>query len=226
MIPRPSFFPQHIISLEGSDESLMSRAKGTMPEEEDEEQKAIYTLKEERITRRLPIHRKLHTDSNTSIHYLDSQSIENLKIDVSEASPEELVNQVKEYLTRLESPVTLINETDEFLRWRNTKAALLSFKDEEARKTKVFENLQAEEEMQKTLAEEEAQEKLAAIIEAEKELLDVRSQSLRQYLVDNLIPHLMKGLIEVCKVMPDDPIEMLIDLLEKTADELIDSGEG
>ena len=47
----------------------------------------------------------------------------------------------------------------------------------------------------------------------EKELLEVRSLPLRNYLLQNVIPTLTEGLIEVCKVKPDDPIDHLAEWL-------------
>ena len=46
-----------------------------------------------------------------------------------------------------------------------------------------------------------------------RELLEVRSLPLRNYLLQNVIPTLTEGLIEVCKVKPDDPIDHLAEWL-------------
>jgi len=51
-------------------------------------------------------------------------------------------------------------------------------------------------------------------------LLDTRSQPIRQYLMDNVVPHLTEGLIAVCKDVPTDPIDCLADFLLKRADEI------
>jgi hypothetical protein len=51
-------------------------------------------------------------------------------------------------------------------------------------------------------------------------LLDTRSQPIRQYLMDNVVPHLTEGLIELCKVVPDDPTDHLANFLLERADML------
>ena len=47
------------------------------------------------------------------------------------------------------------------------------------------------------------------------ELLEVRSIPLRNYLMQNVIPTLTEGLIEVCKLKPEDPVDYLADYLFK-----------
>ena len=47
------------------------------------------------------------------------------------------------------------------------------------------------------------------------ELLEVRSIPLRNYLMQNVIPTLTEGLIEVCKLKPEDPVDYLAEYLFK-----------
>jgi adenylate kinase len=56
--------------------------------------------------------------------------------------------------------------------------------------------------------------------EQERKLLDTRSQPIRQYLMDNVVPHLTEGLIEVCKKVPEDSIDYLANFLLERADQL------
>ena len=49
----------------------------------------------------------------------------------------------------------------------------------------------------------------------EQELLEVRSIPLRNYLMQNVIPTLTEGLIEVCKLKPEDPVDYLAEYLFK-----------
>ena len=57
--------------------------------------------------------------------------------------------------------------------------------------------------------------KMAGIREEHKEELDQQSQPIRQYLMDNLVPYLTEGLIEVCKLQPEDPVDSLAEYLFK-----------
>ncbi len=53
-------------------------------------------------------------------------------------------------------------------------------------------------------------EQLKKIKEKELELLDERSQPIRQYLMTYVVPHLTEGLIEVCKSQSKDAIPVLV----------------
>ena len=49
----------------------------------------------------------------------------------------------------------------------------------------------------------------------QKEVLDSKSQPIRQYLIDNLVPILTDGLMEICKRQPGDPVDSLAEYLFK-----------
>ena len=57
--------------------------------------------------------------------------------------------------------------------------------------------------------------------ERERKLLEKKTQILRLYLIENVIPKLSQGLIEVGKEMPEDPIEYLADYLMKQSKETL-----
>jgi len=92
------------------------------------------------------------------------------------------------------------------------------------KKKKQLAELEAEQERQKTLRKQEEdkeseekrlqelkkQQKIEEIRLKEKKLLDERSQPLRQYLADLVVPTLTNGLIDICKVRPEDPVGYLV----------------
>lgn len=49
--------------------------------------------------------------------------------------------------------------------------------------------------------------------EQERELLESRSQHMRKYLMDKVIPVLAEGVLKVCKEQPNDPVEFLVKTL-------------
>ena len=77
--------------------------------------------------------------------------------------------------------------------------------------------LLAEQQKAKDIKQKAKMEKLR---EQERDLLDKRSQPIRQYLMDNVVPHLTEGLIDLCKTIPDDPVDYLSNFLLKKADEI------
>ena len=56
-------------------------------------------------------------------------------------------------------------------------------------------------------------QRLEQIKDYERDILDQKSQPIRQYLMDNLVPILTEGLLEVCKRTPDDPVDYLAEYL-------------
>ena len=88
---------------------------------------------------------------------------------------------------------------------------------QEAEEKKIF-----EEDSERDRIEREARDaqKLEQIRENERDLLDKRSQPIRQYLMDKVVPHLTEGLINLCKETPDDPTDFLANFLLKRADEM------
>uniref|UniRef100_A0A7S2FPT0 Adenylate kinase 7 n=1 Tax=Haptolina brevifila TaxID=156173 RepID=A0A7S2FPT0_9EUKA len=63
--------------------------------------------------------------------------------------------------------------------------------------------------------EEHESRRAAEVQQQEHELLEVRSIPLRNYLMQNVIPTLTEGLIEVCKLKPEDPVDYLAEYLFK-----------
>ena len=53
-------------------------------------------------------------------------------------------------------------------------------------------------------------ERLAQVQKEEQEMLETHSIPLRNYLMRHVMPTLTEGLIEVCKVRPDDPVDYLV----------------
>ena len=61
--------------------------------------------------------------------------------------------------------------------------------------------------------EQKLQNKLKELEEREKKLLEKKSEVLRRYLSENVMPLLAKGILSVCQTMPDDPVEALANFL-------------
>merc|ERR1712136_135208 len=59
----------------------------------------------------------------------------------------------------------------------------------------------------------EAASRVKMLAEDDASLLETEALPLRQYLMINVVPRVSEGLSEVCKVMPEDPIEYLAEYL-------------
>ena len=79
-------------------------------------------------------------------------------------------------------------------------------------------NNEPNKEIKEVLTEEQKIElQLKDLKEREKKLLEKKSEVLRRYLSENVMPILAKGILTICETMPDDPVDALANfLLENT----------
>lgn len=108
-----------------------------------------------------------------------------------------------------------LDEIDLLIRKEEQDASRLA---KEAEENSVKEAKAAKE---KKIKDDAMAAKMEDIRKQERDLLDQRSQPIRQYLMDNVVPHLTEGLIELCKKVPEDAIDHLANFLLERAD-LID----
>jgi len=67
-----------------------------------------------------------------------------------------------------------------------------------------------EERKRHNAALQEWNQRLEELRVGEKQMLEAQSLPLRLYLMKYVMPTLSKGLIEVCRVRPDDPLDFLV----------------
>lgn len=72
-----------------------------------------------------------------------------------------------------------------------------------------------EKQEEEKMADAKSKSRLERIKEQERDLLDARSQPIRQYLMDKVVPLLTEGLIKICKEMPEKPTGELADYILK-----------
>ena len=75
-------------------------------------------------------------------------------------------------------------------------------------------NVEQNKEVKEVLTEEQKIElQLKDLKEREKKLLEKKSEVLRRYLSENVMPLLAKGILTACESMPDDPVDALANFL-------------
>ncbi|KAF8821105.1 Dpy-30 motif protein [Cardiosporidium cionae] len=103
-----------------------------------------------------------------------------------------------------------------------TNAEIIQEREAKLREQEIIERQKEEDERHTRLEKEDANkllrqleetERLNMIKEHELALLESRSLPLREYLMKYVIPTLSEGLVAVCKVQPEDPIDFLADYL-------------
>lgn len=121
---------------------------------------------------------------------------------------------LKIYVERMGAPNNFLSQTESF----EAKRRILVQKDIIEQTQIASMRVRMEDGVEKELKkqkEKHTKDNLQAIREDQKEKLDSKSQPIRQYLNDNLVPILTDGLIDICKLQPDDPVDALAEYLFK-----------
>jgi len=71
------------------------------------------------------------------------------------------------------------------------------------------------EQVLKKQKEAATKQRMAQLRNEQKEVLENKSQPIRSYLIDNLVPILTDGLLDICKRQPTDPVDSLAEYLFK-----------
>lgn len=195
--------PQYVIGLEASDDFLCLRI---MRKPEREVQGTHYV--EERMVERLTEFRKNNTEDNTLLNLFDYKEIHPILIQAETDIQENIIDIIKEKIGEKVGYPPTAEEIEEMRR-----------KEEEER----LERERVEEENRRVLEEEmleERQKLMEAWIdvtytlqEQQEQLLIAQNTPLREYLMKFVFPTLTKGLLEVSRIKPDDPIDFLAEYL-------------
>lgn len=200
--------PEFIFSLEADDEFLQNRIC-MLPESV-----VVGTHNtEEGFSRRLAEFRRNNTEDNTVLNYFDELELHPIKIDVVKDTSEMMGDTVQKIIEIIKSPRNYGPTKEELEQTRLAIEKELYRKNEEDRILK--EKLEMEEEATRKLREKEWARQLYEVKQQEFEQLKVRSIPLRHYLMRHVMPTLGKGLIDCCKVRPDDPVDYLAEYLYK-----------
>ncbi|MXQ87508.1 hypothetical protein E5288_WYG000069 [Bos mutus] len=190
-----SFSPEFVCSLDASDEFLKERVIN-LPE-------SIVTgthYSQDRFLRALSNYRDVNTEDETVLNYFDELEIHPIHIDVGRLEDAQNRLAIKQLIKEVGEPRNY-GLTDEEKAEEERKAA------EERLAREAMEEAERE--------HKEANKRLEEVKREERELLEAQSIPLRNYLMTYVMPTLMQGLNECCKVRPDDPVDFLAEYLFK-----------
>nr|XP_009673899.1 PREDICTED: adenylate kinase 7 [Struthio camelus australis] len=205
--------PEFVISLTASDEFLKNRIIN-LPE--SVVAGTHYTQDE--FLRSLNLFRELNTEDETVLNYFDELEIHPQIIDVAKFEDPENRIIVKEIIREIGEPRNygLTDEEKEKLERKAAEERLAKEAEEAAER----ERKEAEETAERKAKWEEWKNRLEEVKRQEEELLEAQSVPLRNYLMKHVMPTLMQGLNECCKIRPDDPVDFLAEYLFKNNPEI------
>ncbi|XP_078090501.1 adenylate kinase 7 [Mustelus asterias] len=200
--------PEFIFSLDASDEFLKNRALN-LPE--SVVVGTHYT--QDRFMRHLAQFREQNAEDETLLNYFDEIEIHPVHIDVSQDNDAENTPVIDDMIKIVGSAKNYGPTHDELKELQRREA------DErlarEASELAERERREAEEASEKLARWEEWNKRLEEVKRQEQEFLEAHSVPLRNYLMQNVMPTLTKGLIECCKIRPNDPVDFLAEYLFK-----------
>ena len=123
-----------------------------------------------------------------------------------------MLKSLKIYIERFEKPFNYMTFDQEDEKVHVAEQKVVNDQKEVDRKKALNREEIVEREVRKQ-KEAYTKQRLEQIKEYERDVLDQKSQPIRQYLMDNLVPILTEGLLEVCKRTPDDPVDYLAEYL-------------
>ncbi|XP_048831321.1 adenylate kinase 7 [Brienomyrus brachyistius] len=198
--------PEYVFYLEASDEFLTSRVLN-LPE--NVVQGTHYA--QERFLQHLASYRDINTEDETVLNYFDELEIHPEHIEISSHDDVEYQSVMEKVGSALGEPRNYGPSPEErkLLEQRASEERLRSVEAEAAEKQRR----EAEEEAEREARWKEWTAHLAEVKQQERELQEVQSIPLRNYLMKNVMPTLTQGLIQCCTLKPDDPVDFLAEYI-------------
>ena len=197
--------PNTVIRIDGcSDKFLIDRMK-QLPDINNDP-----TIMERRLTRRLKTYKDLNCSAKGEpnlTNFFDENKVDVLGVNGT-IGEGEIVEQCKVFIER-NGKIQNYQIFDELYEKEEKKKiddviSTMSTKiDQEFKENEFYDN--EKEEVRKNYNKE----KIAELEKHEKELLEKKSEVLRRYLAENVIPVLSKGILHVCQTLPEDPVDAL-----------------
>ncbi|XP_069639626.1 adenylate kinase 7 [Haliaeetus albicilla] len=205
--------PEFVISLTASDEFLINRIIN-LPERIV----AGTHYTQDQFLQSLNLFRDLNTEDKTVLNYFDELEIHPQFIDVAKFEDPENRLIVKEIIKEIGEPRNygLTDAEKENLERKAAEERLVKEAQEKAER----ERKEAEERAERMANWEVWNKHLEEVKRQEQELLEAQSIPLRNYLMKNVMPTLMQGINECCKIRPDDPVDFLAEYLFKNSPDI------
>ncbi|XP_040598468.1 adenylate kinase 7 isoform X2 [Mesocricetus auratus] len=200
--------PEFVCGLDASDDFLKERVMN-LPESIV----AGTHYSQDRFLRSLSNYRDINTDDETVFNYFDEIEIHPIHIDVGKLEDAQNRLAIKQLIKEIGEPRNY-GLTDEEKAEMEKKAAEERLA-KEAAETAEREHKEAVEMAERIARWEEWNKRLEEVKREERELLEAQSIPLRNYLMTYVMPTLMQGLNECCKVRPEDPVDFLAEYLFK-----------
>ncbi|KAM6201573.1 adenylate kinase 7 [Rhynchocyon petersi] len=205
--------PEFVCVLDASDEFLKERVMN-LPEN----MVAGTHYSQDRFLRALSSYRDSNTEDETVLNYFDELEIHPIHIDVSKLEDAQNRLAVQQLIREIGAPRNYGLTAEE--RAQEERRAAAELLAAEAAAAAEHEHNEAVEAAARQARWEEWNKQLEKVKKEERELLEAQSVPLRNYLMTYVMPTLMQGLNECCRVRPEDPVDFLAEYLFRNNPEM------
>ncbi|XP_054422922.1 adenylate kinase 7 isoform X4 [Pteronotus mesoamericanus] len=168
---------------------------------------------QDRFLRALSNYRDINTEDETVLNYFDEVEVHPIHIDVGKLEDAQNRLAIKLLIKEIGEPRNYgLTDEEKAEEERRVAEECLA---KEAREKADQERKEATEMAEKMARWEEWNKRLEEVKREETELLQAQSAPLRNYLMTYVMPTLMQGLNECCKIRPEDPVDFLAEYLFK-----------
>jgi len=171
---------------------------------------------EDEFVRKTALYKKnnLQEDGSpgTSDFFREVAKIKVSEHDVDAVEEDAIIQILCTYIESKGQFFNYLRSDEEINREKQLEIAQRELEDDERREQERREKRECEEALRAKRASEAAS-RVKMLAEGDASLLETEALPLRQYLMINVVPRVSEGLSEVCKVMPEDPIEYLAEYL-------------
>ncbi|XP_030638984.1 adenylate kinase 7 isoform X2 [Chanos chanos] len=202
--------PEFVISLDASNELLKERVLN-LPESLVEGT----SYSQERFLRRLNRFRASNVEDETVLNFFDELEIHPEHIEITSSDDAEYLLVTEKVIQIVGKPRNYGPSTEE-LEAEERRQADCRLRLQAAEKAEA-EHKEAMEAEQRAARWEQWSQRLEEVKSLEKELLEAQSVLIREYLMTSVMPVLAQGLIECCRIRPDDPVDFLAEFLFKSS---------
>ncbi|CAI5697324.1 unnamed protein product [Oreochromis niloticus] len=203
-----NIIPEFVLCLEATEAFLLDRVLN-LPETCVQE----HNYEPENFSRRLAAYKEKQSEDDMVLNYFYEHDIIPLQFEISSSNEADCLSLMQKVIDIVGQPRNYGPSSQEVKEEERRKAAERLRR--EAQERAEVERMEADEARDRAAHWAEWTKKLEEVRQQEEEELEATSGPMRDYLMEQVVPTLSRGLIECCRAQPQDPVDFLAEYLLK-----------
>ncbi|XP_031600279.2 adenylate kinase 7 isoform X1 [Oreochromis aureus] len=203
-----NIIPEFVLCLEATEAFLLDRVLN-LPESCVQE----HNYEPENFSRWLAAYKEKQSEDDMVLNYFYEHDIIPLQFEISSSNEADCLSLMQKVIDIVGQPRNYGPSSQEVKEEERRKAAERLRR--EAQERAEVERMEADEARDRAAHWAEWTKKLEEVRQQEEEELEATSGPMRDYLMEQVVPTLSRGLIECCRAQPQDPVDFLAEYLLK-----------